>query len=72
MGHVVAPKLSYARTRELAPRDVWQHPNSLSGDSGAGATRHMVAPLAALSQEAGADATGGVAAPELPVPGGII
>jgi hypothetical protein len=45
---------------------------ALSGDSGAGATRHMVAPLAALIQEAGAGATGGVAAPELPVPGGII
>jgi hypothetical protein len=70
-GHVAALELPCARRRELAPRDAWQHlscpePGLRSWGHGThGGTR------AAPSQEAGAGATGGVAAPELPVSGGI-
>jgi hypothetical protein len=68
---VTALKLPCGRRRELTPQDAWQHPSCPEpgleswGHGTRGDTR------AALSQEAGASTTGGVVAPELPVPGGI-
>jgi hypothetical protein len=71
MGHVAALELPCARRQELASRDAWQHPSCPKlglgswGHGTSGGTR------AGLSQEMGAGTMGGVAAHELPMPGGI-
>jgi hypothetical protein len=71
MGHMAAIKLPCAKRRELEPQDAWQHPSCPEprlgswGHGTRGGTRD------ASSHEAGAGATGGVAAPKLPVTGGI-
>jgi hypothetical protein len=64
----VALELPCARRWEIAPWNAWQHPSYLEpglrswGHGTHGGTQ------AAPSQEAGAGATGGVVALELPVP----
>jgi hypothetical protein len=68
---VVASELLYARRQELVPQDVWQHPTCPEPGLGSGGHETRDGTRAAPSQEAGAGTTGGVAAPELPVLGGI-
>jgi hypothetical protein len=72
MRHVAAPELPCARRRELAPRDVWQHPSCLEPVLGSWGHGTRGGTRTAPSQEALAGAKGGVAAPELFMAGGII
>jgi hypothetical protein len=53
------------------PRDAWQHLSCPERGLESWGHGTGVGTRAAPSQEAGAGTTGGVAAPELPVPGGI-
>jgi hypothetical protein len=70
-GHVVAPELLHARRWELALRVTWQHPSCPEPGLESRGCRTLGGTRAALSQEVGAGSTGGVAAPELPMLGGI-
>jgi ribosomal protein L35AE/L33A len=71
IGHVTALELPCARRRELAPWDAWQHPSCLEPGLGSWGHGSRADTQATLIQEAGAGATRGVAAPELPMSGGI-
>jgi hypothetical protein len=68
---MAAPELPRARRQELTSRDAWQHPSC--PEPGLESWGHATCDgtRAAPIQEAGAGATGGVMALELPVPDGI-
>jgi hypothetical protein len=68
---VITLELHYARRRELAPRDAWQHLSSPVPRLGSWGHGTRGGTRAAPSQEAGASVTEVVAAPELPMPGGV-
>jgi hypothetical protein len=68
---MATPELPYARRHELVPWAVWHHPICLEPGLRSWGHGTHGGTWAILSQEAGAGGTRGVAALELPVPGGI-